>query len=134
MIKLHFLEWPFVATSLRHTCAIIMLFSQHLNMPHLLGGWIGKEEVLTDMDLKFARNKYIVCTNKVLDILLQLINNGSKNKSVESEFVLSINCIYTRICLHTYNLLETNLRPCHKYQFQPSQVFLNKCYVNIGLH
>ncbi len=27
-------------TSLRHTCAIIMLSNQHLDMPHLWGGWI----------------------------------------------------------------------------------------------
>ncbi len=35
-----FLEWPFRVASLRHTCAIIMLSNQHLDMPHLWGGWI----------------------------------------------------------------------------------------------
>ncbi len=40
VIKLHILEWPFIAASLRHTCAIIMLSNQHLDMPHLWGGWI----------------------------------------------------------------------------------------------
>ncbi len=35
VIKLHILEWPFIVASLRHTCAIIMLSNQHLNMPHL---------------------------------------------------------------------------------------------------
>ncbi len=39
VIKLHILEWPFIVASLRHTCAI-MLSNQHLNMPHLWGGWI----------------------------------------------------------------------------------------------
>ncbi len=34
-IKLHILEWPFIVASLRHTCAIIMLSNQHLDMPHL---------------------------------------------------------------------------------------------------
>ncbi len=35
------LKWPFIVASLRHTCAIIILLSnQHLDMPHLLGGWI----------------------------------------------------------------------------------------------
>ncbi len=40
VIKLHILEWPFILTSLRHTCAIIMLSNQYLGMPHLWGGWI----------------------------------------------------------------------------------------------
>ncbi len=39
-VKLHILEWPFFLASLRHTCAIIMLSNQHLDMPHLWGGWI----------------------------------------------------------------------------------------------
>ncbi len=30
----------FIVASLRHTCAIIMLPNQHLDMPHLWGGWI----------------------------------------------------------------------------------------------
>ncbi len=39
-VKLHILEWPFIVASLRDTCAIIMLSNQHLDMPHLWGGWI----------------------------------------------------------------------------------------------
>ncbi len=39
-VKLHILEWYFIVASLRHTCAIIMLSNQHLDMPHLWGGWI----------------------------------------------------------------------------------------------
>ncbi len=39
-VKLHILEWPFIEASLRHTCAIIMLFNQHLDIPHLWCGWI----------------------------------------------------------------------------------------------
>jgi len=35
VIKLHILECPFIVASLRHTCAIIMLSNQHLDMPHL---------------------------------------------------------------------------------------------------
>ncbi len=38
-VKLHILEWPFIVASLRHTWAI-MLSNQHLDMPHLWGGWI----------------------------------------------------------------------------------------------
>ncbi len=40
VIKLHILEWPFIVASLRHTCAIIMQSNQHLEMPHMWGGWI----------------------------------------------------------------------------------------------
>ncbi len=32
--------WIFILASLRHTCTIIMLSNQHLDMPHLWGGWI----------------------------------------------------------------------------------------------
>ncbi len=39
-VKLHILEWPFIVASLRHTLCIIMLSNQHLDMPHLWGGWI----------------------------------------------------------------------------------------------
>ncbi len=39
-VKLPILEWPFIVASLRHTCAIIMLSNQHLDMPHLWSGWI----------------------------------------------------------------------------------------------
>ncbi len=35
VIKLHILEWPFIVANLRHTCAIIMLSNQHLDMPYL---------------------------------------------------------------------------------------------------
>ncbi len=38
VIKLQILEWPFIVSSPRHTCAIMMLFNQHLDMPHLSGG------------------------------------------------------------------------------------------------
>ncbi len=40
VIKLHILEWPFILASLRHTCLVIMLSNQHLDMPHLWSGWI----------------------------------------------------------------------------------------------
>ncbi len=39
-VQLHILEWPFIVASLKHTCAIIMLSNQHLDMPHLWGGWL----------------------------------------------------------------------------------------------
>ncbi len=39
-VKLQILEGIFIVASLRHTCAIIMLSNQHLDIPHLWGGWI----------------------------------------------------------------------------------------------
>ncbi len=39
-VKLHSSQWPYIVASLRHTCAIIILSNQHLDMPHLWDGWI----------------------------------------------------------------------------------------------
>ncbi len=38
-VKMHILEWPFIVASLRHTCAIIMLSNQHLDMPQSYNDW-----------------------------------------------------------------------------------------------
>ena len=62
--KLHVSEWPFIVASLRHTCALIMLSNQHLDMPHLWGGmdYLGKGEVLTITDLgRFVNNIWEKC-------------------------------------------------------------------------
>ncbi len=40
VIKLHILECHFIVASLRHTCTKIMVSNQHLDVPHLWGGWI----------------------------------------------------------------------------------------------
>ena len=64
VIKLNILEWSFIVASLRHTCAIIMLSNQHLDMPHLWGGmdYLGKGEVLTITDLdRFVNNIWEKC-------------------------------------------------------------------------
>ena len=39
-------------------CVMIMLFNQHLHMPHLSGGWVilTKHKMLTNRDLKFVHN------------------------------------------------------------------------------
>ncbi len=57
-------KWPFIVSSLRHTCVIIMLSNQHLDMPHLWGGWIisAKEkcsltQIYTDLWTIFERNR-----------------------------------------------------------------------------
>ncbi len=65
VIKLHILEWPFIVASLRHTCAIIMLSNQHLDMPHLWGGWIisAKEKCsLTQICEQYLREIGLLCT------------------------------------------------------------------------
>ncbi len=50
---LHILEWPFIVASLRHTCAIVMLSNQHLDIatPVRWMDYLGKGEVLTNTDL-----------------------------------------------------------------------------------
>ena len=65
--KLHISECPFIVASLRHTCAIFMLFYQYLDMLHLLAGmdYLDKGEVLTNTDLdRFVNNigeKWFFC-------------------------------------------------------------------------
>ncbi len=95
--KLHILKWPFVVASLRHTCAIIMLSNQHLDMPHLWGGWIisAKEkcsltQISTDLWTIFERNRPFVYIEKVLDLWVQLMKYGGKNKSVAFIFLFSV--------------------------------------------
>ncbi len=97
VIKMHILEWPFIVASLRHTCAIIMLSNQHLDMPNLWGGmdYLGKGEVLTNTDLDrlwtiFERNRPFVYIEKVLDLWVQLMKNGGKNKSVAFIILVSV--------------------------------------------
>ncbi len=54
--RCYILEWSFIVASLRHTSAIIMLTNQHLDMPHLWGGW------------KFKGNRPFVYIEKVLNL------------------------------------------------------------------
>ncbi len=93
VIKLHILELSFIVASLRHTCAIIMLFNQHLDMPHLWGGWIisAKEkcsltQIYTDLWTTFERNRPFVYIEKVLDLWVQLMKNGAKTKVLRLSF------------------------------------------------
>ncbi len=47
------IKWPFVMTTPRHTCTLIMLFNQYPDMPKLSRGWIAlaKEKCsLTDLN------------------------------------------------------------------------------------
>ncbi len=99
VIKLHILEWPFIVASLRYTCAIIMLSNQHLDMPHLWGGWIisAKEkcslrQIYTDLWTIFERNRPFVYIEKVSDLWVQLMKNGGKNKSVAFIILFSVKC------------------------------------------
>ncbi len=57
-VKLHILEWPFIVASLRHTCAIIVLSNQQLDMPHVRWmDYLCKGEVFTNTDLdRFVNN------------------------------------------------------------------------------
>ena len=59
-MKLHILEWPFLVASRRHTCSIILLFNQHLYMPHLSGGLIilAKEKCSPTQILTNSRAKF----------------------------------------------------------------------------
>ncbi len=103
VIKLHILEWPFIVTSLRHTCAIIMLSNQHLDMPHLWGGWIilAKEKCsLRQICEQYLREiGLFFYLEKVLDLWVQLMKNGGKNKCCIYNFVQCV-CVYIYIYTH----------------------------------
>ncbi len=82
VIKLHMLEWSFIVASLRHTCVIIMLSNQHLDMTHLWGGWLSHSltQIYTDLWTIFERNSPFVYIEKALDLWVQLMKNGGKTK------------------------------------------------------
>ncbi len=82
VIKLHMLEWSFIVSSLRHTCVIIMLSNQHLDMSHLWGGWLSHSltQIYTDLWTIFERNSPFVYIEKALDLWVQLMKNGGKTK------------------------------------------------------
>ncbi len=87
-VKLHILEWPFIVASLRHTCAIIMLSNQHLDLPYLWGGWVISTK---------ERNRPFVYIEKVLDLWVQLMKNGGKNKSVAFIILFSVYIIRNHV-------------------------------------
>ncbi len=89
--------------SLRHTCEIIMLSNQHIDMPQLWGGWIisAKEKCsLTDLWTILERNRpFFMYIEKVFDLWVQLMKNGGKNKSVAfiicfSVYILDLSHIF----------------------------------------
>lgn len=58
-------EWPFIRTSPRHTCVIILLFNQHLDMlpPIRRMDYLGRDEVLTHrFELIWVEKKPFVWT------------------------------------------------------------------------
>ncbi len=111
-VKMHILEWLFIVASLRHTCAIIILSNQHLDMPHLWGGWIisAKEkcsltQIYTDLWTIFERNRPFVYIEKVLDLWVQLVKNGGKNNS----------CVYNFVQYNYYIIISYLLQYCNSY-------------------
>ncbi len=109
--------------SLRHTCAIIMLSNQHLDMPHLWGGWIisAKKKcsltlIYTDLWTISERNRPFVYIEKVLDLWVQLMKNGGKNKSVA--FIIWFSVEETRV---DHSLTSHNT-PLHDTSEEPHRV------------
>ncbi len=98
MIKLHILECPFIVASLRHTCAILMLSNQRLDLPHLSWmDYLGKGEVLTNTDLdRFVNNilkKQAFCVHRksLRSLSSAHEKQGQKQKCCVYNFV---QCIY----------------------------------------
>lgn len=90
---------PFIVASRWHTCAIFLLFNQHLDVPHLRGGmdYLGKEEVLTNTDLWEinVREKWVFCIcGKCLRSLSLALENGSKSVTFIFLFSTSISEVW----------------------------------------
>ncbi len=90
----HTRYWYFIVASLRNTCAIIMLSNQHYwyATPVRWMDYLGKGELLTNTDLWtiFERNRPFVYIEKVLDLWIQFMKNGGRNKSVAFIILFSI--------------------------------------------
>ncbi len=65
-VRLSIVRVSFIVSSLRHTCAIIMLSNQHLDMLHLWGGWLSRSltQIYTDLWTIFERNRPFVFIEK----------------------------------------------------------------------
>lgn len=75
--------------------SLIVLFNQHLDMKHLWCRWIilakGKRAHLEGFQLICALTlRSFLFTEKVWDLLLQLMENGSKNKIWSIYFLMSV--------------------------------------------
>ncbi len=140
------LEWPFIVASLRHTCAIIMLSNQHLDMPHQWGGWIisAKEKCSltqskTDLWTIFERNRPFGYIEKVLDLWVELMKNGGESKSVACCVLVSV---YTwtllkdavcRFCQHPA-VEVANRNQCLSHQLTTPFREVTVAYIGLRYH
>lgn len=84
--------------------SLIVLFNQHLDMKHLWCRWIilakGKRAHLEGFQLICALTlRSFLFTEKVWDLLLQLMENGSKNKIWSVYFLLSVIFWWVKIAI-----------------------------------
>lgn len=88
VIKRCMLECLFIINSLKHTCTLIMLFNQHLYLPHLSGGWIILKWSLTRLsaNLYSERYNYLVCEI----ISFQFVKNRRKTKVLCSLYLPAV--------------------------------------------
>lgn len=70
VLKLNLSEWPFIVGRLRHTCALIVVSNQPLDMAHL-GGLSQQNRNARYQRLglvcNYLREMVILCVEKVLD-------------------------------------------------------------------
>ncbi len=81
----------------RHTCAIIMLSNQHLDMPHLWGGWIISAKEFFDNIL----DKYAFCVHRKSLRSLSSAHKkwGQRQKCCIYNFV---QCMYVYVYIYMY--------------------------------
>ncbi len=100
-VKLHILEWSFIVSSLRHTCAISCCL-----ISILIWHTCEVDDISftnTDLDRfvnKFDRNG-LLCTEKVLDLWIPHEKWGQKQKCCVYNFV---QCIYAK--MHSFILMN----------------------------
>ncbi len=81
--------------------------------------FLSKGEVLTNTDLdRFDRNRPIVYIEKVLDLWVQLMKNGGKNKSVAFIILVSVVCwCFSEWEILTMRVVTLSLMACMQQLF-----------------
>lgn len=92
-IKLDILAGPFHVTSPKQAWTIIMLHNQHVDMPHLSGGWITLPNH-SNVLIHFVKNAN---KNKHVEILLSLVSTSDFKRTTVTITATSILKLFTNI-------------------------------------
>ena len=92
VLKLHILELPPIVSSTKHTCAMIMLFNQHPDVPHLSGGRIivAHQWGFKHISAQRSDRNDLVCVKKSQIFHFNLWTTGNKLLETSSCQVFSL--------------------------------------------